>query len=104
MYNRYVPRPDGSYQRRSAQDSYGTIPMDGKSPPPKPPAEKEVYPPPPQEPKLSEDCAGDFLKNLLPRNIDTGDLLTILLILLISGEKEQDSTTTLLTLALYLLL
>lgn len=45
-----------------------------------------------------------FLKQLLPRDFDTGDLLVVLLLLLISGDCQEDQNTALLTLALYLFL
>lgn len=45
-----------------------------------------------------------FLKNLLPRDFDTGDLLVVLLLLLISADECEDRSTALLTLALYLFL
>jgi hypothetical protein len=46
--------------------------------------------------------AGDFLRRLLPKNLDTGDLMVILLLLLMAGDCAEDKNTALLTLALYL--
>ena len=46
----------------------------------------------------------DFFKNLLPKELDTADLLIILLLLLMAGDCEEDKNTALLTLALYFLL
>lgn len=46
--------------------------------------------------------AGDFLRRLLPKNLDTGDLLVILLLLLMAGDSAEDKNNALLTLALYL--
>lgn len=46
--------------------------------------------------------AGDFLRQLLPKNLDTGDLLIVLLLLLMAGDCREDQNTALLTLALYL--
>lgn len=43
-----------------------------------------------------------FLRQLLPKDFDTGDLLVILLLLLMSGESKESQNTALLTLALYL--
>ena len=43
-----------------------------------------------------------FLKQLLPNGLDTGDLLVVLLLLLMSGDCQEDQNTALLTLALYL--
>ena len=44
----------------------------------------------------------DFLRQLLPRDFDTGDLLVVILLLLMSGDCADDQNTALLTLALYL--
>lgn len=41
---------------------------------------------------------------LLPNDFDTGDLLVVLLLLLISADGCEDRSNSLLTLALYLLL
>ena len=43
-----------------------------------------------------------FLKQLLPKNFDTEDLLIILLLLLMSGDCQEDQNTALLTLGIYL--
>jgi hypothetical protein len=45
-----------------------------------------------------------FLRNLLPKDFDTGDLLVVLLLLLMAGDNSEDHTSALLTLALYLFL
>ena len=44
----------------------------------------------------------DFLRQLLPKDFDTEDLLIVLLLLLMSGDCKEDQNTALLTLALYL--
>jgi len=44
------------------------------------------------------------LKGLLPRDFDTSDLLIVLLLLLMSGDCQEDQNTALLTLVLYLFL
>ena len=48
--------------------------------------------------------AGSFLKQLIPKGLDTGDLLIIVLLLLMAGDCEEDKNNALLTLALYLFL
>lgn len=105
MYNRYIPQPDGSYRKSRMQEPQR------RNPPRHAPSaqKKDAYPPPQNEAK--EDCSTPtrkesegilgFFKNLLPRDLDTGDLMIILLLLLISGDCEDDKNTTLLTLALY---
>ena len=53
-----------------------------------------------QEPQHSG--IGSFFRHLLPKDLDTGDLLIILLLLLMAGDCVEDQNTALLTLALYL--
>ena len=45
-----------------------------------------------------------FLRQLLPKEFDTGDLIIVLLLLLMAGDCEEDRSTALLTLALYFLM
>ena len=45
---------------------------------------------------------GSFLKQLLPKDFETEDLLVVLLLLLMSGDCQENQNTALLTLALYL--
>lgn len=105
MYNRYIPQPDGTYLRSRIPE-----PRQRKIP--------EVHIPPtvPEMP-ISEtdesrshafnqnptpfDGITSMLHQLLPRKIDTGDLMVMLLLLLIAGDCEKDKNNALLTLALY---
>lgn len=126
MYNRYVPQPDGSYRRNQMPDGF--------NPPQRPPQRRPSPPPqaPPPEPERCDEpacpkqnCAnsshrlhgpqprynpqndpgiGSFLKQLLPQNLGTEDLLIVLLLLLMSGDCAEDRNTALLTLAIYLFL
>ena len=57
--------------------------------------------PQPVPPSHCDTSAGSFLKQLLPKNFDTGDLLVVLLLLLIAGDCEEEKSNALLTLALY---
>ena len=104
MYNRYIPQPDGSYRRNRIQDT------NRPAPPPKPQPEKPPCPPPRPEakpcPKSSNDNSpmGGFLRQLLPKDFDTGDLIVVLLLLLMAGDCEEDRSNALLTLALYFLM
>ena len=68
-------------------------------PRPKPP-EPPPCPPPHREPPM-EDSVSGFLKRLIPKDFDTGDLIVVLLLLLMAGDKPEDKNTALLTLALY---
>lgn len=118
MYNRYIPQPDGSFRR-------DLIPTpEPPSPPPRPPhsppqppcPEPPQTPPRPQQrkeprrqqkqpaPPPAGDSISGFFKNLLPGDLDTGDLLVIVLLLLMAGDCREDQNHALLTLVLYLFL
>ncbi len=97
MYNRYVPQPDGSFQRNRMQDHARPKPP---PPAPLPPQPCDPPVPPPARPPRGMGIM-DFFKNLLPKGLDTADLLVILLILLMAGDCEEDKSSALLTLALY---
>ena len=123
MYNRYIPQPDGTYRRSAVREP--TRPQEPKPekpqpcvppPPPRPP-EQAVPPKHCGNPCLSGACVhpgkrqevppcgiGTFLKQLLPRNFDTADLIVVLLLLLIASDGCEDGNTALLTLILYLFL
>jgi len=47
---------------------------------------------------------GGFLRQLLPKNFDTGDLFIVLLLLLMAGDSEEGRNNALLTLALYFIM
>lgn len=104
MYNRYVPQSDGSYRRDRIVDAPQAPPAPPPAPPQAPPEEACPPPPPPKQPPCSQNShqAGDFLRQLLPKNLDTGDLIVILLLLLMAGDCQEDRSTALLTLAIYL--
>ena len=110
MYNRYIPQPDGSYRRNRVQDPGQQRrprppmrePEEPFCPPPEPECPPEAEPKRPTPPCRQNTGAGDFLRKLLPKNLDTGDLLVIILLLLMAGDCQEDKNTTLLTLALYL--
>lgn len=119
MYNRYVPQPDGSYRRNRIQDPQRTAP---------PPAQQTMPPevsgnnsssqtfanapqhfsggrqPQRRGSPSAPTSAGSFLRRLLPGNLETEDLLVIVLLLLMAGDCEEERSNALLTLALYLLL
>lgn len=111
MYNRYIPQSDGSYRRSHIPDP--PVPK----PPLTAPQEHPPQPPPPSRPAVTHrpipprprrhaepTGIGSFLKQLLPKDFDTEDLLIVLLLLLMSGDCREDQNTALLTLALYLFL
>lgn len=114
MYNRYVPQSDGSFQRcriseeprkqeSSHRDAAPKAPEPESCPPPKPIPKRCIrqnHRPGKQEPQGGNVL--QFLRHLLPRDFDTGDLLVVILLLLMSGDCQEDQNTALLTLALYL--
>jgi len=111
MYNRYIPQPDGTFRRNYIPDPPPRRPSPQPEPACPPPPEPACPPPPPKPecppPTHRPPCqqntgAGDFLRRLLPKNLDTGDLMVILLLLLMAGDCAEDKNTALLTLALYL--
>lgn len=104
MYNRYIPQPDGSYRKHRMEGTSAAQerePAPQHSPPEKP---EQTAPVPPQRPPLSLLGGGawDFLQRLLPKDLDTGDLLVMVLLLLMAGDSEKEKGNALLTLALYL--
>lgn len=96
MYNRYIPQSDGSYRKQQMPEA---TPPPGK-PSAEVPVPKSVSPPPPPR----SQPAGQFLRQLLPKGLDTGDLLILVLLLLMAGDSPDNKNTALLTLALYLFL
>ena len=108
MYNRYIPQPDGTYQRSRVQEPRQHH-QDRRPPPPPPKHEPEpcdTSPCRPDKERPSEhhrhESVPGFLSQLLPKDFDTGDLIVVLLLLLLAGDCEEDRSTALLTLALYL--
>ena len=100
MYNRYIPQADGSYRRSHIPDPRPTQPPPRHDPPKKDcPCRSES----PKKPPANECGAGNFLRNLLPKDFDTSDLLVVVLLLLMTGDCAEDKSTTLLTLIIYLL-
>lgn len=111
MYNRYIPQPDGTYRKNTVRQSPPPPPAPDPTPtsaPPPPPCSEEPKAPPPPKPQPApqhrQDSAGNFLTQLLPKNLDTGDLLIIILLLLMAADCREDKNTALLTLALYLIM
>ena len=94
MYNRYVPQADGSFRRNRIGQP------EAPAPSPQPPSViPEPARPAASPPSIS---AGSFLRQLIPKGLDTGDLLIIVLLLLMAGDCEDEKNSALLTLALYL--
>lgn len=88
LYNRYIPGPDGEFQKQSIPDKTAPIP------PPKPPAPSGD----------SSKSIGSFLGNLIPAGLDTEDLIVVLLLLLMSENCRESPNTPLITMLIYLFL
>lgn len=120
MYNRYIPQPDGTYRRNRMQEAIPTQERQTYSPPPPPEPKQEPAPipcshcvrspsprrpAPPRPPRRPEqNSVTGFLKQLLPRDFEAEDLIVVLLLLLMSGDCQENQNTALLTLVLYLFL
>ena len=102
MYNRYIPQPDGSYRRNPMQEQR-PHPQRPTQPPPPPPAPPPAPQPPQRHPPTAEPIPG-FLRQLIPKGFDTGDLMIVLLLLLMAGDCQEDQNWAVLTLVLYLFL
>lgn len=110
MYNRYVPQADGSYTRNRMPDS-SQRQRQPSQPRSKPQPEKEQHAPPEQECPMREkqhknqtEFGSGFLRQLLPADFDTGDLIVVLLLLLMAGDCQEERNNAILTIALYFLM
>ena len=111
MYNRYIPQADGSYQKKRMSEPKRNEQIKKSPHPPPVPCpsapesalkkERPRQTTPCKYAKHEHESIGGFFKNLLPKDMDTGDLMIILLLLLMAGDCEEDKNTALLTLALY---
>lgn len=105
MYNRYIPQSDGSYRKNRVPDQQPEPPRQSRNQSAPAVPAPEPYAPPEQRSSIpSRSRSGSvtgFLRNLLPKEFDTGDLLIVLLLLLMAEQCEDDQNTALLTLALY---
>lgn len=107
MYNHYIPQSDGSYRRSPPPEQRRPQkPQPKPEPPPQSSPEPEKTPPsspPACKPEQPQGSILDFLKGLLPREIDTADLMIVFLLLLMNKDDEG-GLSPILTLALYFLL
>ena len=103
MYNRYVPDAAGVYRQTTVE----TVP-DIPGTPPQPPVQPAAPPLPPPPPALAAEpgrrSLSGLLERLLPRGMDTGDLLVLLILILLAVDgEEEDSLSVILTIAAFLL-
>lgn len=115
MYNRYTPQKDGSYQRRQVPDR--TAPPPPPTPRPEEQPREQPSVPIPVEPACqpvqehpcqrntpAEGGRKGIFSNLLPKDLDSGDLIILLLLLLLLNDGSEEAPSALLTMALYFLL
>ena len=100
MYNHYIPQSDGSYRRNPQPEQRRPNPP---HPRPEPPRPEPPPPPPPCPPPQNQGSILDFFRGLLPRGLDTADLMIVFLLLLMNKDDEG-GLSPVLTLALYFLL
>lgn len=127
MYNHYIPGANGVFERTVVDDRPPPPPPVGQAafaqsamPPSAPSGQSEfaqgvISPPPraavcetPREPPQADVCEKDegglhFLRRLLPRGIDLGDLLVLLIVLVLLIDSDQDDMWTVLITAAILL-
>lgn len=106
MYNHYIPQSDGSYRRSAQPESRRHVPPPKPKPadiPECPPEPPKPVPPPPCPPPQNPGNILDFFRKLLPRGLDTADLMIVFLLLLMNQDDEC-GLSPMLTLALYFLL
>ena len=107
MYNRYVPQSDGSFRRTrmGTPDKPKPAPLPSEpAPTPRDACGCKLEPSRPKPRKAPEQPPEGFLRQLLPKDFDTGDLLVILLLLLMAGDCPEDRNNAILTMALYFLM
>lgn len=103
MYNRYIPQSDGTHRRRPTPEP----PQSAAPPPPEPRRHEPESIRPVQEssaPRQFPSGIGSFLRQILPKDFDAGDLIVVLLLLLMAADRQEEQNNALLTLALYLFL
>ena len=104
MYNHYIPQSDGSYRRSGQNEPRRPAPPPKPEPPKEcPPEPPKPVPPAPCPPPQNQGSILDFFKGLLPRGLDTADLMIVFLLLLMNKDDEG-GLSPVLTLALYFLL
>lgn len=108
MYNRYIPQPDGTYRRCRNPETHRPSDQPAQEPPcppPETPNRAETQKPPHRPVNVPQHSSvPGFLRQLLPPDFDTGDLIVVLLLLLMAGDRPEDRNNAILTLALYFLM
>jgi len=102
MYNRYIPQPDGSHRRSPVNSGVSQRRQQAQEKSEAAPCPESTHSEEPKHMPPPSFKAGDFLRRLIPKDLDTGDLLIIVLLLLMSADCQEEKNSALLTLALYL--
>lgn len=97
MYNRYTQKPDGSFKLNRMADPIKQEPPSKPQPPPPQPEVRQSF----SSQSLSPF---NFLKQILPKGFDMGDLAIVFLLLLMAGDNEENRSSALLTIALYFIM
>ena len=125
MYHRYQPMGNGRFQRQTVPSPPPRPQMPPEQPrqekPPAPPSQSspsqsapprqapspQSAPPPPQRSAQSSEEGPNFhlpfLDKLL-QGMDNGDILLVLILLLLLSEGNEDATSVIMTLAIFLFL
>lgn len=94
MYNRYVPQPDGSHKKQSSSDIPQIGDIHDNYLPPEMPLSIPIH---------SDKTESPDHKPVISSELTNGDLMTLLAMLLIASEGNENRTTALLTLVFYFL-
>ena len=97
MYNRYTPTADGSYRRQSVSQTPVQKPHAQQMPVQEPPVHNEKK----GHPHIKRQSAHREKKPLLP-DLDSGEILVLLILVLLLKEGGEDSMTVLLAAGIYL--
>lgn len=106
MYHRYMPDGNGQYRRQDVPDRKPAPPQPPIPAPPQREPAPPFSPPPPQSPPPLASLGLNpvsFLEKLFP-GMDSGDLLLLLIMLLLLSEGTEDAVSTVMTLAIFLIL
>lgn len=93
MYNRYIRNDAGVYERIPVEEPRASAPPGGsEGPPPPPPPPPGASPPPGGQPppRGGKGILSSILDKLNLKDIDTGDLLLLILIFLLFREGEDE--------------
>lgn len=115
MYNRYTPRQDGGFNRDRIPERSDSPPQNQPrshtAPNDSSPSAEHTAPHAERahvhewsDPHGKTSSATSFLAGLLPKNMDTGDLLMLLILLLLITDGSEDAPDPLLTIALFFLM